>query len=156
MPLCGITVFAGEKGLGKSILTNGHLPAKVTRGQLDGELRGKPADVLIITAEDSWEAVIKPRLMAAGADLDRVHRFQVEDEHGEALVTLPDDVPLLEAAVEKLAERGHVVVMVVVDPIGAFLSGHTDSHRKRTCAGRSRRSPRWRNDAASRSRSSCT
>lgn len=40
IPLRGQTVVAGEKGLGKSTLANAWLPAKATRGDLDGELHG--------------------------------------------------------------------------------------------------------------------
>lgn len=129
IPLRGLTVVAGEKGLGKSILTNAHLAAEVTRGKLEGELQGTPADVLIATAEDSWPAVIKPRLMAHGADLDRVHRVEVRDDEGQSLLTLPDDAALFEEEIERLRANGRTVGMLVVDPIGAFLSTTIDSHK---------------------------
>src|SRR5437867_3169915 len=71
IPLRSVAVVAGEPGLGKSILTGACLPSAVTRGTLEGELRGQPADVAIVSAEDDWSTVIVPRLMAAGADLKR-------------------------------------------------------------------------------------
>jgi hypothetical protein len=74
--------------------------------------------------------VVKPRLMAAGADLNRVHRFQVEDDDGELLFTLPDDVHLVDSAIAGLREKGRTVAMVVIDPIGAFLPERTDSHKE--------------------------
>jgi len=129
IPLRGLTVVAGEKGLGKSLLTNARLPAEATRGALPGELHGNPIDVLVVTAEDDWASVVKPRLIAHDADLDRVHRVSVIDEAGESLLTLPDDVPPLEAEIQHLRSAGHVVGMVVIDPIGAFLSQSTDTHR---------------------------
>jgi hypothetical protein len=129
VPLGGLTVIAGEKGLGKSILSNAHLVAALTRGELDGELKGNPVDVLIATAEDSWAAVIKPRLMAHAADLDHVHRVEVVDGAGDQLLTLPDDAALFEHEIERLADEGRVVGMLVIDPIGAFLSGTVDSHK---------------------------
>jgi 5S rRNA maturation endonuclease (ribonuclease M5) len=129
MPLRGVVVVAGEKGLGKSILTNAKLVADVTRGRLEGELAEKLADVLVVTAEDDWETVVKPRLVAHDADLDRVHRVEVRDESGEGLLTLPDHTQLLEAEIRQLVGQGHKVGMLVVDPIGAFLSGSTDTHR---------------------------
>lgn len=128
-PLRGMIVVAGEKGLGKSIYTNAYLPAKLTCGDLDGELRGEPADVLVITAEDSWSSVVKPRLMAHGADLDRVHRVRVLDGAGRATLTLPDDVALIEAQLDALKAAGRRVALIVIDPIGAFLAGSTDSHK---------------------------
>ncbi len=128
VPLGALSVVAGEAGLGKSTLTGAHLSASVTRGALAGELHDKPRDVLIASAEDDWSAVIVPRLMAANANLERVHRVDVEDEDVAGMLTLPTDVKRLELALDALgADRP--VAMIVVDPIGAFLSAETDSHK---------------------------
>jgi hypothetical protein len=129
VPLRGLTVLAGEKGLGKSICTNAMIPAELTRGMLDGELEGKPVDVLVASAEDDWRAVVKPRLMAHHADLYRVHRVTIEDEHGPGMLTLPDDVARLEEAVTQMRAAGCTVGLLVIDPIGAFLTQTTDSHK---------------------------
>jgi AAA domain len=129
VPLRGMTVLAGEKGLRKSICTNAMLPAALTRGNLDGELEGQPVDVLVASAEDDWRAVVKPRLMAHGADLDRVHRVAVEEENGDGMLTLPNDVARLEEAVTKLRAAGCPVGLLVIDPIRAFLTQSTDSHK---------------------------
>jgi AAA domain len=129
IPLGGLTALAGEKGLGKSTLTNAKMAADVTRGMLDGDLAGKPADVLLCTGEDDWATVVKPRLLAHGADLDRVHRVQAIDEAGASLLTLPDDIPALAAEVRSLADAGHTVALVQIDPIGAFIATTTDTHR---------------------------
>jgi hypothetical protein len=130
IPLRSLVVVAGEAGLGKSIFTNAWLVAKITRGELDGELAGQPADALIVSAEDDWETVIKPRLMAHNADLQRVHRITVTDEIGECTLTLPDDVTRLEEAIDRLCRAGRTVALVVVDPISSFLAGSTDSHKE--------------------------
>jgi hypothetical protein len=129
LPLRGLTVVAGEKGLGKSIFTNAYLPAKLTRGELDGELSGRPADALVVTAEDDWASVVKPRQMIHGADLDRVHRVRVLDEAGQVTLTLPDDVALVEAELDRLHADGRRVALLVIDPISAFLGERTDSHK---------------------------
>jgi len=129
IPLRGLTVVAGEKGLGKSTLTNARLPALITRGTLAGELSGIPVDVLVASAEDDWRAVVKPRLQAHGADLDRVHRLAVRDASGEMLVTLPNDVALIEEAIVSMRAGGRTVGALVIDPISAFLSDATDSHK---------------------------
>ena len=129
VPLRGLTVLAGEKGLGKSICTNAMIPSDLTRGNLDGELENHPVDVLVASAEDDWRAVVKPRLMAHGADLERVHRVSIEDENGDGIITLPDDVARLEHAVTGLREAGRPVGLLVVDPIGSFLAQSTDSHK---------------------------
>ena len=129
LPLRSLSVVAGEKGLGKSTLTNARLVAEATRGTLHGELQGQPIDVLVCTAEDDWASVVKPRLMVHHADLARVHRVTVHDDTGRSLLTLPEDVPQLEAQIERLRKSGRVVGMFVLDPIGAFLSQGTDTHR---------------------------
>ena len=127
IPLRGLTVIAGPKGLGKSSLTNAQLVAPVTRGTLAGEVN-TPADVAILTAEDDWRTVVKPRLTAHNADLARVHRVEVKDEHGTAMLTLPDDVGRVETELRKLRASGRNVAMLVVDPIAAFVSATINTH----------------------------
>ncbi len=128
LPLRGLSLIAGEPGLGKSTLT-AELAADVTRGRLDGDLHGKPADVLIATAEDHFASVVWGRLTAAGADMDRVHRVTVEERGAEELLTLPDDVAEVEQRCTELAGVGRPVGLAVVDPVAAFIGGGTDTHR---------------------------
>ena len=128
LPLRGLSLIAGEPGLGKSTLT-AELAADVTRGRLDGDLHGQPADVLIATAEDHFASVVWGRLTAAGADMARVHRVHVEDRDGEELLTLPDDVAEVEARCIELAAGGRPVAMLAVDPVTAFIGGSVDTHR---------------------------
>lgn len=130
IPRRSVVVIAGEKGLGKSTLTNAYLPARLTRGELTGEFLAEPVDVAIATAEDDWRSVVRPRLEAHGADLDRVHQVNVTDVDGVSLFTLPDDVERLEKAIKELeVTTGRKVGLLVLDPITAFLSGSIDSHK---------------------------
>jgi hypothetical protein len=71
-----LALLAGREGLGKSILSY-TIAAMITRGDLVGEFFGTPKSVLVAAAEDSWSQTIVPRLIAAGADLDRVFRVEV-------------------------------------------------------------------------------
>jgi hypothetical protein len=125
LPLRGLSVVAGEKGLGKSLLTNAWLVANATLGTLPGELEGQPIDMALASAEDGWSGMVVPRLVLCGADLSRVHRVAVPD----SILTLPDDVPMLEDEIQRLQAAGRCVGLLVIDPIGAFLSGTTDTHR---------------------------
>ena len=129
IPLRSVIVVAGEKELGKSILTNAYLPAAVSRGRLPGELYGKPRDVVVATAEDDWRTVVKPRLVAYGADLDRVHRLRVRDDDGDMLLTLPDDVSMLADEIARYRDAGRQVAMFTIDPISAFIASGIDTHR---------------------------
>src|SRR5271165_3935893 len=67
IPLGAPTLLVGREKLGKSTLTC-TLAASVSRGTLDGDLHGKPADVLILSYEDGARSTIMPRLLAARAD----------------------------------------------------------------------------------------
>lgn len=127
LPLRGLSIIAGEPGLGKSTLTV-ELAAQISRGKLDGEMRGKPRDVLVATAEDHFASVVWGRLTAAGADMDRVHHVHVEGDGGEML-TLPDDVAGIEARCEELTAAGRPVGLVSVDPVAAFIASGVDTHR---------------------------
>lgn len=61
----------GEEGIGKGNLT-AWVSARITRGELPGDLLGKPRRVVFIGDEDAWDHIWVPRLLAAGADLDLV------------------------------------------------------------------------------------
>lgn len=119
-----LNLLAGAPGVGKGTITM-YVASRVSRGDLEGGLRGSPASVVIASAEDSPEAVIKPRLMAAGAELDNVAVVRVKDADGDddGLV-LPDDVALL---TERVKAAG--AALVIIDPVAAHLSGAVDSHK---------------------------
>jgi len=78
IPLGKLTLFAGDPGLGKSVVTL-DVAARVTRGDgwPDGATAGYEAgSVIVLSAEDDPADTIRPRLDAAGADLRRVHILQ--------------------------------------------------------------------------------
>ena len=118
-----LALLAGREGLGKSTL--GYwIAARVTRGELPGEYAGKPRGVLVCATEDSWEHTIVPRLLASGADLDRVFRVDViADEVHEGL-SLPRDLKALERAA---AETD--AALLLLDPLMSRLDGDLDTHR---------------------------
>jgi hypothetical protein len=76
LPRGMLALLAGREGLGKSSIAL-ERGARITRGQLEGDLHGVPKSVIVVATEDSWEHTIVPRLMAAGADLKRVFRANV-------------------------------------------------------------------------------
>jgi hypothetical protein len=90
---------------------------------------------LLLSAEDSPEDTIHPRLVAAGADLARVHIVrEVRGQDGRPrLFELPTDIEALEALIVQ-----HQAVLVVIDPLTAFLSPAIDGYRDqdvRLCLG---------------------
>jgi hypothetical protein len=91
-PLGSFLLLAGEAGMGKGVLTC-YLLANLTRGTMPGDLEGEPVNVLWVGFEDSWEEVVLPRLSAAGADVARVYRLEVETP-GHYLDIMRDQVAL--------------------------------------------------------------
>jgi len=123
IPLGTATLLVGREKLGKSTLTV-ELAARLSRGDLPGHLVGQPAGALILSFEDSAARTIKPRLLAAGADLNYVHRVSASRDGMHDLVSLPDDVErVAELAVE------HGARLLIVDPFSASLNGSIDNHR---------------------------
>jgi hypothetical protein len=65
---------------------------RITRGVLSGEFFGMPKSVLVAAAEDSWSQTIVPRLIAAGADLDRVFRVEITADAVHSELIRPRDL----------------------------------------------------------------
>jgi AAA domain len=124
LPLGMLSIIAGEPGLGKSTLT-ADVAARASQGELDGALRGQPCDALIVTFEDHVASVVRPRLEAAGADLDRVSFIEaVEEDGSEGLVSLPDDIDRIAVEVEGTAAK-----LLIIDPVVAALPANINAHR---------------------------
>jgi Bifunctional DNA primase/polymerase, N-terminal/AAA domain len=122
-----LTLLGGREGIGKSILAY-TLAALVTRGELPGRHRGTPRTVVVAATEDSWAHVIVPRLMAAGADLERVVRVEaVEVVGGDELhgpLVLPKDL----VALGRLLV-GTDAALLLLDPLISRLDAKLDTHK---------------------------
>jgi hypothetical protein len=127
IPLGKLTLLDGDPGLGKSTLLL-DLAARVSTGSAlpDGARLDAPASVVILSAEDGIADTIRPRLEAAGADLDGVYVLadMSDDEGGRRPPEIPLDLLEVERVIRKRGAR-----FVLVDPLLAFLSGDVDSHR---------------------------
>ena len=127
------TCIAGEQGAGKSTLSISIVAAITTGGSWPcGEGRSPIlGNVVILSAEDGAADTIVPRLIAAGADLDRVHIISaVRNGNGRRTFNMQTDIELLE---RKIAEIGDVA-MVIIDPVSSYL-GKTDSHKNSEVRG---------------------
>lgn len=123
LPAGMLTILGGAPGCGKTTIALS-LAATVTRGATwpDGSRCTQAGDVLIWSGEDA-PAVLAPRLLAAGADLRRVHFIDgVSDRDGDAFDP-GRDMELLEATADKLqAPR-----LLILDPVVSAVAG--DSHK---------------------------
>jgi hypothetical protein len=78
-------------------------------------------DVIMLTTEDDERDTIKPRLMAAGADCQRVHIFRniIRKDDRDRTFMLNEDIELLEDAIERIRNVG----LVTIDPITGVMGG---------------------------------
>lgn len=53
IPLAKFCMVVGEEGIGKGTIL-AHLAARLTRGELDGDLHGQPCTVLFLADEDGF------------------------------------------------------------------------------------------------------
>ncbi|MFF7734604.1 AAA family ATPase [Streptomyces sp. NPDC007984] len=124
IPLYSLAIAAGGPGLGKSQFAV-WLTARITRGELPGELYGKPRGVIYAATEDSWVYTIAPRLIAAGANLELVFRVEVkDDERPRARLTLPTDTSLIGHAAERYS-----VALLVADPLLSLIDRGINDYR---------------------------
>lgn len=122
-----LSMIAGKQGVSKSVLTC-ELAARVSNGTM-WPIDKTPCEsggVLMISAEDDPGDTIRPRLRAAGANLDRIHFIKgVRSADGkERLITFAD-VAVLD---RYLSLHVGEFSTLIADPIGAFM-GQTDTYR---------------------------
>jgi KaiC/GvpD/RAD55 family RecA-like ATPase len=120
------TAVAGEPGTGKSQLSIAVIATVTTGGRWPCDEGCAPlGNAVILSAEDGAGDTIVPRLMAAEADLDRVHIVSAVEEAAGARRTfnLQRDLQTLERQIEKIGN----VALVVIDPVSSYL-GKVDSH----------------------------
>lgn len=126
IPAGSLSIAAGREGTGKSSFGLWEA-AHITRGTLPGSLYGRPARVVYVAVEDSWQYTVVPRLIAAGADLELVGRFDVVNHaDDEITLSLPHDNDLLE---QTITDYG--VQLVLIDPIMSVLGDSINASRSR-------------------------
>ncbi len=126
IPAGSLSVAAGRESTGKSSF-GVWLAAQITRGTLPGSYFGEARSVFYVAVEESWKHALVPRLLAAGADLDRVGRFDVISHDGDEItLSLPLDNHLLEREMKE-----YKIALVVIDPLMSVIGERIDTHRER-------------------------
>ena len=118
LPFGKLSVLQGNPGEGKTYFAM-HLAAACTNGKLLPNMESmEPFNVIYQTAEDGLGDTVKPRLIEAGADLDRV--LVIDDS--DVQLTLSDE-RIEKAIIENNAR------LVIIDPIQAYLGADVDMNR---------------------------
>lgn len=118
IPKYGITTIAGEGGVGKTSIWCA-IVASITTGKQpfllgpDAPFTNTPEDVVVFSAEDSWNYVLKQRLINNGANMDRIFYMGPEDER---FVNLNFNGDLLKGIIETNKPD-----LVIYDPVQAFV-----------------------------------
>ena len=122
-----VHVLAGEGGRGKSTILC-DIASRTTRGEPwpDGSANAGRGSVIILAAEDDPEDTLAPRLLAVGADMQRIYlvRAAGDPDRTRRAFNLQTDLARLEALIR---EKGDVS-LVILDPVSSYL-GKVDSHK---------------------------
>jgi hypothetical protein len=123
VPMGQVTAMIGPRGAAKSYLI-AEIAARLSNGDPwpdQPDIGQEPAEALILSAEDDLDGMIKPRLRACGADLNKVRVLDTR-------IDAEDDEPaeLSVALVEAIADRFPNVKLIVVDPFAELLARRND------------------------------
>ena len=116
IPYGKLTILQGDPGEGKSTFML-NVAALLTRGKNmpDGYQVKEPQKVVYQTAEDNLADTVKPRLIAAGADCNRIAYIVDEEEP----LTLMDS--RIESVIQQTKAR-----LFILDPLQAYLTQDSD------------------------------
>ena len=125
IPMGTLTIFDGDPGMGKSILSTTLAAAVSTGRPMPGDTEIEAGTVLLVSLEDDPASATVPRLIAAGADRDKIAIIRIKGTEGlERLPALPDDIDLI----HRLAVR-QGAKLIVIDQLLAALSGEVNSDK---------------------------
>lgn len=117
-------LLGGVAGTGKTTISLALASSITIGGRFPDGTRSPSGNVIVWTGEDDIADTLTPRLMAMGANLDRVHFVQgVIGEDGEQPFNPSTDMPILQQAISKVGD----VKLLIIDPIVSVVKG--DSHK---------------------------
>jgi putative DNA primase/helicase len=117
-------LLGGVAGTGKTTISLALASSITIGGRFPDSTRSPCGNVVVWTGEDDISDTLTPRLMAMGANLDKVHFVQgVIGEDGEQPFNPSTDMPILQQAIFKVGD----VKLLIIDPIVSVVKG--DSHK---------------------------
>ncbi|MHA7213787.1 AAA family ATPase [Burkholderia pseudomallei] len=119
-----VSLLAGEPGTGKTTLAMSMAAIVSRAGEWPDGTVAESGNVLIWSGEDDPQDTLAPRLMSAGADLNRIHFVTATRVEGKVRPFDPaQDMSVLKETCEKIGN----VRLIILDPIVSAVSG--DSHK---------------------------
>ena len=118
IPFGKLTIIQGNPGEGKTYFAMRLAAACTNRKPLPGMEVLEPFNIIYQPAEDGLGDTVKPRLMEAEADLEKV--LVIDDR--DTPLTLADE------RIEKAIRENHAR-LVIIDPVQAFLGADVDMNR---------------------------
>jgi hypothetical protein len=118
LPAGELVTNSADGGTGKGLLSV-YYAARISRGEL-----GARRTVVFAVAEDAFDTVLKPRLLAADADLDHVKTVSWQNGGYTDAIRIPDHIEQLETCLQAMD-----AALLVIDPLLSHLSGRTDSYK---------------------------
>ncbi|MBS7819997.1 AAA family ATPase [Wohlfahrtiimonas chitiniclastica] len=117
-------ILGGQPGTAKTTIAL-DIAAKITNGELfpDGTSLGRPGYVVIWSDEDSIEDVLKPRLMAANADLERIY-FIDSISLGKNCSNYIEPSTDLKSLYNSLPDLP--IDLIIFDPLTSLIKGDTN------------------------------
>jgi hypothetical protein len=113
-----LVLIAGWKGLGKLQITTWIAAMASTGRAWPGGKANRPRDVVMMSAEDSVEQIIVPRLMANRADRSRISILPPAEDTEQV-------AQWIEAELEQLPGGGRGAI-VMLDPVSSFMGSGKD------------------------------
>jgi len=130
IPLGMVTATHGDPGVGKSAMLT-DIAARVSTGaEMPNGAQADAASVLILIGDDDLGKTVRPRLRAAGADLDRVtvmlDRADYDEDGfhtGTKPISLIRDLDLIRHRLIEIDAK-----LLLVDPLLAFFGAERDTN----------------------------
>lgn len=116
-----ICIVEGDTSVGKSTFL-ASLAASVTTGRAWlGRPGSAPARVLWVCGEEDFASMVRPRLIAANANLDLVHVPALDDDGEPIRIVLPAGLSVLRPAIELLG-----ISLLIMEPLSSMVGAECD------------------------------
>jgi len=122
-----VHVLAGAPGTGKTSIAMALAGALTIGARWPDGSQAEPSEVMVWSGEDDPSDTLVPRLMAAGADLRKVHVIAATMDEGDSRSRPFDPATDMARLADEISLLPKAPALLIVDPIVSAVSG--DSHK---------------------------